>query len=86
MDTNRTPSTKAADRRFRPRRLRLAEGATLVLRGSGAIEKVDAAGETVRTWAIGDPEWPGVAIRFGLHPSDVTVAPSSRLVQPNRLP
>lgn len=85
---NRDPftSNKPADRRFRPRRLRLASGQTLVLQGSGVIHQVDEAGQTTGTWAADDPAWPGIAIRFGLRPSDVTVAPSSRLVQPNPLP
>jgi hypothetical protein len=76
----------AADRRFRPRRLELAGGETLVLHGSGSIEKLDAAGQVIRAWATDDPAWPGVAIRFGLRAADVTVAPTSRLVQADRLP
>lgn len=79
-------SNKPVDRRFRPRRLRLPGGETLFLRGSGVIDQVDDAGTTTRSWPIDDPDWPGVAIRFGIRATDVTIAPSSRLVQQERLP
>ena len=74
----------AADRRFRRRKLDLAEGGKLVLQGDGSISQVDAAGETTQTWAIGDAEWAVHAIRFGLQPQAETIAPHGRRVSDPR--
>jgi hypothetical protein len=68
----------AAGRRFRRHQLDLAEGGKLVLHGDGSITQTDAAGETTRRWAIGDPDWARYAIRFGLQPQPETVVPESR--------
>jgi hypothetical protein len=72
------PRPPAAERRFRRREIVLAEGGKFVLRGDGSITQTDAAGETVGTWALGDPDWARHAIRFGLQPQPTTVAPQSR--------
>ena len=72
------PRTAPAERRFRNRTIELAEGGKLALRGDGAITLTDAAGETVGTWAVGDPDWARHAIRFGLQPQPTTVPPQGR--------
>ena len=72
------PQPAAAARRFRRREIVLAEGGKFVLRGDGSITQTDAAGETVGSWALGDPDWARHAIRFGLQPQPTTVAPQSR--------
>jgi hypothetical protein len=58
----------------------------LALHGDGTIEHVDAGGVTVERWTTADPAWPTHAIRFGLHPSPVTVAPSGRDVPGSKPP
>ncbi len=68
----------AAGRRFKRRELSLAEGGKLILRGDGSILQTDAAGETTGTWVAGDPDWARYAIRFGLQPQALTVAPHGR--------
>lgn len=79
MAPNKTRSQPtAAGRRFRRHQLDLAEGGKLVLHGDGSITQTDAAGETTRRWAIGDPDWARYAIRFGLQPQPETVVPESR--------
>lgn len=72
------PRPAPAERRFRNRRIELAEGGKLALRGDGAITLTDAAGETVGTWVLGDPDWARHAIRFGLQPQPTTVPPQGR--------
>lgn len=72
--------------RFRPRRLPAANGELLVLRGDGTIERRDAAGATLERWAVDDPGWADHAIRFGLHASPTTVAPSGRGVPGSKPP
>lgn len=69
-----------ASRRYRRRKLELPEGGQLVLHGNGSISQTDAAGETVGTWAAGEPDWARHAIRFGLMPQAETVAPHGRRV------
>lgn len=79
MAPNKTRSQPtAAGRRFRRHQLDLAEGGKLILHGDGSITQTDAAGETTRRWAIGDPDWARYAIRFGLQPQPETVVPESR--------
>jgi hypothetical protein len=68
----------AAGRRFRRRELPLAEGGKLVLRGDGSIVQTDVAGDTIGTWTAGEPDWARHAIRFGLQPQALTVAPHGR--------
>jgi hypothetical protein len=58
----------------------LAEGGKLVLNGDGSISQLDAAGETVASWAVDAAEWSTHAIRFGLQPQTTTVAPHGRRV------
>ena len=83
QDESRSRPSPAA-RRFRRRHLELAEGGKLVLHGDGSISQVDAAGETTGTWTIGDPEWAGHAIRFGLQPQPETIAPHGRRISEPR--
>ena len=78
MSARMAPSGPAA--RFRPRRLPVANGEFLALRGDGTIEHLDAAGATLGRWTQGEPGWADRAIRFGLHPSATTVAPRGRYV------
>lgn len=72
------PRTAPAERRFRNRTIKLADGGKLALRGDGEITLTDAAGETAGTWAVGDPDWARHAIRFGLRPQPTTVPPQGR--------
>lgn len=65
----------ARTNRFRPRHLDLAEDGVLRLHGDGAIDHLDAAGGVVGSWQPDDPEWPRYAIRFGVRPQELTVAP-----------
>lgn len=78
------PSGPAA--RFRPRRLAIANGETLVLGGDGTIERRDAAGATVERLPVDHPAWAAYALRFGVRASPVTVAPHGRDVPGNTLP
>ena len=57
-----------------------------MLHGDGAIEHLDAAGVTVQRWTATDPTWAAHAIRFGLHASRTTVAPSGRDVPGSKPP
>jgi hypothetical protein len=72
--------------RFRARRLALATGETLVLHGDGTIERRDATGTTVERWPETDPVWAAHAIRFGLHASSTTIAPTGRDVPGSKPP
>lgn len=72
--------------RFRPRRLPVANGEILALRGDGTIERRDAAGTVLERWGPDDPSWADHAIRFGLHPSATTVHPSGRDVPGSKPP
>lgn len=80
----RTPAPHG--RRFRRHELELADGGKLVLAVDGSIEHVDADGSTTHSWMPDDPEWPGQAIRFGLHPQAPTVRPEGRRVQDTKPP
>ena len=62
-------------RRFKRREVELAESGKLVLHTDGSISQLDGQGEVVHKWAIGDPEWPRHAIRFGLLPQPSTTVP-----------
>ena len=79
-------STNDPAARFRPRRLAIADGESLALRGDGTIEHLDAAGIAVERWAADDPAWAAQAIRFGLKPSPTTVVPRGRDVPGSRPP
>lgn len=81
MAPTKPPShLSGVNRRYRPRELELAEGGRLILHGNGSISQTDAAGETLGTWATGDPDWARHAIQFGLVPHPETVAPHGRRV------
>jgi hypothetical protein len=81
---SRTPVTRS--HRFRPREIGLADDGRLVLGRDGSIEHLDAQGSRVHRWTPDDPEWPGQAIRFGLHPQAGTVTPQGRNVQGTKPP
>jgi hypothetical protein len=76
----KTSRPTAAARHFKRREILLAEGGKLVLNGDGSISQLDASGESVGTWATGEAEWSSHAIRFGLQPQAITVAPHGRRV------
>ena len=86
MSGHAGPTDGGRATRFRPRRLPLAAGGMLVLRGDGTIEHQDADGVTVERWTASDPTWEAHAIRFGLHASATTVAPSGRDVPGTKPP
>ncbi|HEY4189816.1 MAG TPA: hypothetical protein VGM28_05315 [Candidatus Limnocylindrales bacterium] len=67
-------------RKYKSRRIELADGEGLLLRPDGTIEHRDRAGDPIRTWAPDDPDWARPAIRFGLHAEPTTIAPSPRSV------
>jgi hypothetical protein len=67
-----------AARTFRHREVQLADGGKLVIRVDGTIVRSDAAGETTGTWAPGDAEWAGQAIKLGLRPQAETTLPQAR--------
>lgn len=71
-------SSAAHGRHYKRREVALAEGGRLVLHGDGSISRIDAAGETIGTWATDDPDWARHGIRFGLRQEAVTVAPHGR--------
>jgi hypothetical protein len=73
-------------RRYRRHELELADGGRLVLGVDGTIEHIDRHGFATHSWKPDDPEWPGQAIRFGLHPQTPTVTPQGRRVQGTRPP
>ena len=60
---------------FRHRRLRAADGTSLVLRTDGAITALAADGSVTQRWTEDDPEWPKQAIRFGVLPRTSTAKP-----------
>ncbi len=71
---------RSQGRRFKRREVELAEGGKLVLHTDGSIGQLDSQGEAVQAWAMGDPDWPRHAIRFGLLPQpSTTVPPDARV-------
>lgn len=80
------PAAHGPAARFRPRRVPIANGEVLALRGSGTIERLDAEGAVLERWSPEDAAWPDHAIRFGLRPSATTVHPSGRDVPGSRPP
>jgi len=72
--------------RYRRHQLTLPDGGKLRLGVDGTIKRLDADGTTVQAWLPGDPEWAGQAIRFGLRPEPLTVAPHSQRIVDARLP
>ena len=63
--------------RYRRHQLTLPDGGKL---------RLGVDGTTVQAWLPGDPEWAGQAIRFGLRPEPLTVAPHSQRIADARLP
>lgn len=86
MTGNPRSPTHGPAARYRPQRLALATGETLVLQGDGTIERRDEAGTIKERWTTADPAWAGYAIRFGLHPSATTVPPRGRDVPGSKPP
>jgi hypothetical protein len=86
MSVNRAHAGRADATRFRPRTLTLADGESLVLDGSGTIERRSATGTTIERWTREDPAWGAVSIRFGVRTSELTVAPRGRDVPGRRPP
>jgi len=83
----RAPSPSGANtRRYRAHELALPDGARLRLHADGKIERRDAGDALTGSWAPGDPEWASHAIRFGLRPEPITVAPQGERIENNRLP
>ncbi len=62
-------------RRYKPNELALADGGRLSLHADGSIHQLDAHGATTQAWKPDDAGWPDQALRFGLHPQALTVAP-----------
>lgn len=77
---------RSTPRRSRSRTLELAGGERLVLDGNAGITHFAADGSAIQTWAADDPEWPRVALRFGLHEAPDTIPPSGREGMDSRLP
>ena len=69
------PVPASPPRRFRHREIDQADGTRLVLGADGRIVHLDAEGATTGSWAPDDPDWPRLALRFGLRPQRGTVAP-----------
>lgn len=65
----------AHGRRYKRREIGLTEGGKLILDPDGSIRQVDGEGATKEAWSPGDAEWARHAIRFGLRPQSLTVAP-----------
>jgi len=80
------PAPVQKGRRYRRHSIALADGGKLVLGVHGTIDRIDDQGATTQSWTPDDPEWPGQAIRFGLHPDAPTVAPDGSRVKGNRPP
>lgn len=68
-------SPAAHGRRYKRKEVELAEGGKLILEPDGSIRQVDGEGATKESWSPGEAEWARHAIRFGLRPESLTVAP-----------
>ena len=71
---------------YRRRTLSLPAGETLVLTADGTVIRLAADGSREGAWAPDDPEWPKLALRFGLHVQPTTISPAGRLVEDTRPP
>ena len=80
------PSTATGPRRYRGHELVLPDGGRLRLHADGTIERRDADGSVLSSSRPNEPEWARQAIRFGLRPEPVTVAPQGQRIEDNRLP
>lgn len=67
-------------RGFRRRELLLDDGARLVLRNDGTIERIGADGASDGSWAIGADGWSALAFRFGIRTQDPTAQPDGRVI------
>lgn len=74
-----SPGRAVFGRRFKPRKVELADGGSLALDVDGSIRRLDDQGKSTQTWTPEDPEWPREAIRFGLQSQAPTVAPHGRV-------
>ena len=83
-EPSRTPAPQS--RRFKRHELELADGGRLVLSVDGSIDHVDDHGATTNSWTLDDPDWPDMAIRFGLHSQAPTVRPQGRRVRGTKPP
>ncbi|MGC8634463.1 MAG: hypothetical protein ACP5VP_07350 [Candidatus Limnocylindrales bacterium] len=73
-------------RRYRRRALALPGGGRLVLSANGMLTRFAADGVLEHSWAPDDPEWPRLAIRFGVRVQSVTVAPAGRSIEESKPP
>ena len=73
-------------RRYRRHVVELAGSGRLVLGVDGSIQRFDAAGATTDVWTPDDPGWPDQALRFGIRPQAMTVAPHVRRDQGSKTP
>ena len=60
------------------KRLAIASGGWLMLRGDGTIEHTNAKADIVERWAVDDPAWASHALRFGIRESPRTALPRGR--------
>jgi hypothetical protein len=73
-------------RRYRHHVVELADRGRLVLSVDGSIQRSEAAGATTGVWTPEDPGWPDQALRFGIRPQAMTVAPHVRRDQGSKTP
>ena len=85
-DPPREPGPAAHGRRYRRRELAFPGGGRLVLFADGTLTRYDADGVQEHAWAPDDPEWPRLAIRFGLRVQSATVTPPGRFVEGTKPP
>lgn len=72
----RRPATGRA--RYRRHELTLPDGGRLALDADGTIRQLAEDGTATTTWAVDDPGWPDMALRFGIRPQDRTIVPRDR--------
>ena len=85
-DPSREAVPAARGRRYRRRELAFPDGGRLVLSADGTLTRFNAGGVQEHAWAPDDPEWPRLAIRFGLRVQAVTVTPPGRFVEGTKPP
>lgn len=79
MNAAKSGSRPGSDgRRYRRHEITLADGGRLALHPNGSIDHVAEDGSVVESWDPGHPEWAQHALRFGIRPQAVTVAPRPR--------
>jgi len=72
--------------RYRRRTMSQPGGGQLVMTTDGTVLRLAADGSREGAWAPDDPEWPKLAIRFGLHVQSTTISPAGRFVEDTRPP